>query len=544
MARYIFVSGGVMSGIGKGVSTSSIGAILASAGFRVTCVKIDPYLNVDAGTMNPLEHGEVFVTEDGLECDQDIGNYERFLGQNMYRVNYMTSGQVYQSVINRERELKYDGKCVELIPHIPEEVTRRLELAAQKTKADFVLVEIGGTIGEYQNLLFLEAARMMHLSSPGKVLFVVVSYLPVPEMLGEMKTKPTQHAVRTLNTSGIQPDIIIARSTVALDKPRKQKIATFCNMREEDVISAPDVESIYEVPINFEKGNLSDRIFEKFGMPKRKCDLKNWKTLNRKIQRAKKEIRIGIVGKYFATGKFTLSDAYISVIEAIKHAAWYHGLKPRIIWIDSEVYEKNTRKLRELERFAGIIVPGGFGGRGIIGKIKAIGYLRKKKIPFLGLCYGMQMAVIEFARNVAGLREASSTEIDAATPHPVISTMAEQEKNLAEGKYGASMRLGAYPCEIKPHTISYRAYGEKNIVERHRHRYEFNNDYRETFEKLGLKAVGLNPQRNLVEIIELSGHPFFVGVQFHPELKSRPMRPHPLFREFLRAAKARLQRSS
>ena len=544
MARYIFISGGVMSGIGKGVSTASIGAILASAGFRVTCVKIDPYLNVDAGTMNPVEHGEVFVTEDGLECDQDIGNYERFLDQNMYRQNYMTSGQVYQSVINRERELKYDGKCVELIPHIPEEITRRLELAAQKTKADFVLVEIGGTIGEYQNLLFLEAARMMHLSSPGKVLFVMVSYLPVPEMLGEMKTKPTQHAVRTLNTSGIQPDIIIARSTVALDKPRKQKIAIFCNMREENVISAPDVKSIYEVPINFEKGNLSDRIFEKFGMAKRKCDLKNWEILNRKIRRAKKEIRIGIVGKYFATGKFTLSDAYISVIEAVKHAAWHHGLKPHITWIDPEIYEKSSLKLRELEGFAGVIVPGGFGERGITGKIKAIGYLRKKKIPFLGLCYGMQMAVIEFARNVAGLRKASSTEIDAATPHPVISTMAEQEKNLAEGKYGGSMRLGSYPCEIKPRTISYRAYGEKNIVERHRHRYEFNNDYRETFEKLGLKAVGLNPQRNLVEIVELSGHPFFVGVQFHPELKSRPMRPHPLFREFLRSAKARLQRSS
>lgn len=540
MARFIFITGGVMSGIGKGVSTASIAAILQDCGFRVTCVKIDPYLNVDAGTMNPVEHGEVFVTEDGMECDQDIGNYERFLDQNMYRFNYMTNGQVYQSVIERERALKYGGKCVELVPHIPEEIINRLQYAAQKTKADFVLVEIGGTIGEYQNILFLEAARMMHLNAPGKVLFVVVSYLPVPKIPGEMKTKPTQHAVRILNTSGIQPDIIIARSTVALDQPRKRKIAVFCNMREEDVISAPDVESIYEVPTNFEEGKLSERILEKFGLPKRKCDLKSWITLNKKASLAKKEITIGIIGKYFATGNFTLSDSYISVIEAIKHAAWFYQLKPCIQWLDSEVYEQNTRHLQELNKLHGILVPGGFGERGVLGKMKAIEYARQKKIPFLGLCYGMQLAVIEFARNVAKLPKASSTEIDQATPHPVIATMAEQEENLNKGKYGASMRLGTYPCELNPGTISYKAYGVKNITERHRHRYEFNNRYEKQFRNLGMRMAGLNRQRNLVEIIELEDHPFFVGVQFHPELKSRPIKPHPLFKEFIRVASARL----
>lgn len=542
MARYIFISGGVMSGIGKGISTASLALILKSYGFLVTCVKIDPYLNVDAGTMNPIEHGEVFVTDDGLECDQDIGNYERFLDQNMNRSNYMTSGQVYQTVIARERSLAYDGKCVETVPHIAQEVIRRIKLAGQKTKADFVLIEIGGTIGEYQNLIFFEAGRMMHLSNPGKVIFVVVSYLPIPKMIGEMKTKPTQHAVRTLNASGIQPDIIIARSSLPLDQPRKKKIASACNMQEADVISAPDVETIYEAPLNFEKGKLGERVLEKFGLPKATRDLKSWTRLNQKIRRAQKQVKIGIIGKYFSTGRFTLSDSYISVIEAIKHAAWQLNVKPIIVWLDSGHYEKDARRLRELDSLDGIIVPGGFGGRGVQGKMKAIGYSRRKKIPFLGLCYGMQLAVVEFARSVAGLRSAASTEIDSTTTHPVIATMAEQEKNLSEGKYGASMRLGAYPCEIKPGTMSHKAYGEKNIVERHRHRYEFNNDYRERFESLGLRIAGVNPERNLVEIIELKGHPFFIGVQFHPELKSRPLRPHPLFQEFLRVAKRRAQK--
>src|SRR3989338_3301664 len=538
MARYIFIAGGVMSGIGKGVSTGAVSPILKNCGFRASCIKIDPYLNVDAGTMNPVEHGEVFVTDDGLECDQDIGNYERFLDENMYRHNYMTSGQVYQEVIGRERSLGYGGRCVETVPHIPEEVIRRIELAAKKDKADFVLVEIGGTIGEYQNLIFFEAGRMMKLKSPDKVLFVVVSYLPVPHMIGEMKTKPTQHAVRTLNASGIQPDIIIARSALPLDNPRKRKIASFCNIKEDDIISAPDVKSIYEIPVNFERGKISERILTKFNLPVKKSRLVNWQKLGRKIKSVRKEIRIGIVGKYFSTGRFTLSDSYISVIEAVKHSAWHNGLKPNILWLNAEEYEKDSKKLSELDKLDGVIVPGGFGDRGVEGKMGAIGYARRKKIPYLGLCYGMQLAVIEFARSVAKLRQASSTEISARTAYPVVSTLQEQEKNLSEGKFGASMRLGAYPCEIKSGTASFRAYGEKNIVERHRHRYEFNNDFRDKFEKLGLVVAGINPQRNLVEIIELKNHPFFVGVQFHPELKSKPFKPHPLFNEFIKSARA------
>lgn len=537
MARYIFVAGGVMSGIGKGVTTAALAKLLKSCGFRVTCVKIDPYLNVDAGTMNPIEHGEVFVTEDGMECDQDVGNYERFLDENIPSENYMTTGSVYRTVIERERGLEYGGRCVQVVPHIPEEVMRRLERASRKAKSDFTVVEIGGTVGEYENILFLEAARMMHLARPRDVLFVLVSYLPVPKMIGEMKTKPTQHAVRAMNSAGIQPDIIIARAISPLDAPRKKKLAVFCNVSEADVIPAPDIKSIYEIPLNFEKARLSQRILEKFGLAKRKSRLDDWTRLNRRAKNCRKEVKIGIVGKYFSTGQFTLSDSYISVIEAVKHAAWHHGLNPRFFWLDAEDYEKDPRKLANLKDLHGLIVPGGFGPRGVAGKIKAIGYARKNKIPFLGLCYGMQLAVIEFARNAAGLKKAMSTELDPETPQPVIMTLAEQEKNIKEMRFGGSMRLGAYPCEIKPGTISRAAYGEKNIIERHRHRYEFNNDYREKFEELGLVIAGVNPQRNLVEIIEVAKHPFFVGTQFHPELKSRPLKPHPLFKEFIRVAK-------
>ncbi|MDP2676621.1 MAG: CTP synthase [bacterium] len=536
MARYIFVLGGVMSGIGKGVSTASIGNILKSYGFSVTAIKIDPYLNVDAGTMNPIEHGEVFVTDDGLECDQDIGNYERFLGDPMFRHNYMTTGQVYQSVIAKERAMHYGGKCVEVVPHITGEITERIEFAARKTKADFVLIEVGGTVGEYQNNIFLEAGRMMKLKSPDKVLFIMVSYLPVPKMIGEMKTKPTQHAVRILNGTGIQPDIILARSAYPIDAPRKQKIAIFCNMSEEDVISAPDIESIYEIPVNFEKDNLGKQILAKFGLARRKSDMREWRALVRRIKNVKKTVKIAVVGKYFTTGRFVLSDSYISVIEAIKHASWRFGFKPDIQWLDPEEYEKNPARIRELEKFDGILVPGGFGKRGVEGKIKVIRYARTRHIPYLGLCYGMQLAVVEFARNVAKLKHADTTEINTQTPHPVIATMPEQEIHLKNKEYGGSMRLGMYPCALTEGTISLKAYQEKNIFERHRHRYEMNNDFRETLEEAGLVISGINPQRNLVEIIELRGHPFFVGTQFHPELKSSPLKPHPLFREFIKAA--------
>jgi len=360
--------------------------------------------------------------------------------------------------------------------------------------------------------------------------------LPVPKMIGEMKTKPTQHAVRILNSIGIQPDMILARSAHPIDAPRKQKIAIFCNINEEDVVSAPDIESIYEIPINFEKDNLGKRVLAKFGLKRRQSNMREWRALVRRIKNIKKTVRIAVAGKYFATGNFMLSDSYISVLEAIKHAAWRSGFKPEIHWIDTEEYEKKPARVRELEKFDGIVVPGGFGKRGIEGKIKAIRYARTHNIPYLGLCYGMQLAVIEFSRNVGGMRKAHTTEIQSQTPHPVIATMPEQEVNLKNKDYGGSMRLGMYPCALKEGTTSFRAYKEKNIFERHRHRYEMNNDFRERLEEAGLVVAGTNPQRNLVEIIEIKNHPFFVGTQFHPELKSSPLKPHPLFREFLRVA--------
>lgn len=525
-----------MSGIGKGIATASIGRILKSKGFRVAAVKIDPYINVDAGTMNPIEHGEVFVTEEGLETDQDIGNYERFLGEDVPRECYMTTGAVYKTVIEKERNLEYGGRCVEVVPHIPEEVIRRIKKAGEKTKADFVLIEIGGTVGEYQNSLFLETGRMMKLRAPQDVAFVLVSYLPVPKILGEMKTKPTQYAVRSLNFAGIQPDIIIARAPVPLDAPRKKKIATFCNVAEEDVISAPDAPFVYEIPLNFEKDNLGNRILAKYGMRPRARDMKEWRSLISHVKRLKRPIKIGIVGKYFGTGAFTLADSYISVIEAVKHASWALGRKPEITWLDAEAYEKNPRAVRELKKFGGVIVPGGFGARGVEGKIKAIEFCRKNKIPYFGLCYGMQLAVIEFARNVAGLKGANTTENDPETPHPVIHTMPDQLVNIREKHMGGSMRLGAYHCELLARSVSAKAYRKNLIAERHRHRYEINNEYREALERKGLITVGTNPERNLVEIVELRSHPFFVGTQFHPEFKSRPLAPHPLFRAFIRAS--------
>jgi CTP synthase len=546
MAKYIFVTGGVMSGVGKGVSTASIGKILQSKGFVVTAIKIDPYINVDAGTMNPIEHGEVFVTDDGTECDQDLGNYERFLDESLSTDNYMTTGRVYEAVIHRERNLEYGGKCVEVVPHIPNEVIDRIKNAAKKTKADFVLIEIGGTVGEYQNLLFLEAGRMLKLQSPKDVIFVLVSYLPVPHSIGEMKTKPTQYAVRTLNSSGIQPDIIIARSEVPIDQPRKKKISIFCSVQEEDVISAPDVNSIYEIPVNFEKDRLGQIILKKFGMRPRKENLHDWKKMVDIIKTADKKVKIGIVGKYFESGDFTLSDSYISVIEAVKHGSWINKVKPELTWLSSEVYEKDLHKLSELKNFAGIIVPGGFGSRGVEGKIKAIEYCRTHKIPYFGLCFGLQLAVVEFARNVCSMQDANTTEIVKHSKYPVIDVMPDQKALLEEKHYGATMRLGAYSCQIKPGTLAFSAYeksgwgkedrkGDLLIQERHRHRYEVNNEFRKELEDKGLVVSGINPERDLVEIIELKNHPFFIGTQFHPELKSRPLDPHPLFKEFIKA---------
>ncbi len=533
-----------MSGIGKGVTVSSTARILKDYGFRVSCVKIDPYLNVDAGTMNPTEHGEVFVTDDGMETDQDIGNYERFLDQDIPRANYMTQGQVYLSVIQRERALGYKGKCVEPFPHILEEVRERLHRAARASNAEFMLVEIGGTVGEYQNALFLEAARLEWIAHPDRVLFMLVSYFPIPAMLGEMKTKPTQVAVRSMQAMGVQPDIIIARSQVPLDRPRKEKVATFCNVDRRDIISAPDIKSIYDVPVNFEKDHLGRRILEKSGLKPRKNLSPAWKAMVRRMHGSRVPVRVGLVGKYFGTGDFMLSDSYLSVIEAVKHAAWAAGRKPEIDWLNAEQYEKDPSSVRELDRYDAVIVPGGFGARGSEGKITAIRRCREKGIPYLGLCYGMQLATIEFARNVAGLKGAHTTEIDPTTKHPVIMTMTEQVVNIKSSNLGGSMRLGAYDCRLLEDTLARQLYKKEVISERHRHRYEFNNTYRERLERYGLRVSGVNPQRDLVEIIELPGHPFFVGTQFHPELKGRPLSPHPLFVGLIRASLAIRRRNS
>lgn len=528
-----------MSGIGKGVATASIARILTDRGFSVTACKIDPYINVDAGTMNPVEHGEVFVTADGMETDQDVGNYERFLHKNISKDNYMTTGLVYQTVINRERNLEYGGKCVEVVPHIPEEVISRLEKAGRKAKADFVMIEIGGTVGEYQNLLFLEAGRMMKLRHPEAVMFVLVSYLPVPDMIGEMKTKPTQHAVRALQSAGIQPDMILARSTVPLDRPRKEKISVFCNIAPDDIISAPDVKNIYEIPLNFEKENLSARILKKFDLKPKGNNFREWRSLHAKSIKSKKSVKIGITGKYFNSGNFTLADSYLSVIEAIKHASWHLGLKPEIHWLDAESYEKSPTKLKELQSFDGLIVPGGFGSRGVEGKIKVICFARENLIPYFGLCYGLQLATIEFARNCCGLKGAHTTEIEKNTKHAIIDVLPDQAHNVKLQKnLGGSMRLGSYSCRLAQGTLAHSSYRQNLITERHRHRYEVNNNYRKHLEKNGLIISGVNPEKNLIEIIELPTkvHPFFLATQFHPEFKSRPLDPHPLFMKFIETA--------
>jgi CTP synthase len=538
--KFIFVIGGVMSGVGKGIATSSIGTLLQARGFAVNPMKIDPYLNVDAGTMNPTEHGEVFVLNSGLETDQDMGNYERFLGHDLGPEDYMTSGMIYRHVIEKERALGYKGKFVEAIPHVTDEIRRRIMAAAEASQSDISVIEIGGTIGDYQNILFIEAARVLKLKNPDDVVFILVSYLPIPGTIGEMKTRPTQNAIRQLNSYGVQPDIIIARGAEALDHKRKEKIALSCSVPVENVISAPDIESIYEVPVNFEKDNLSGIILGllrlKVGL--RKANLSKWKSFVGKVKSATEEINIGIVGKYFDTGDFLLADAYISVIEAVKHSAYKLGRKPKLTWLNAKDFESPSADVSILKSFDGIIVPGGFGESGIDGKLKTIKFVRENKIPYFGLCYGMQLAVIEFARSVCGIKDAATTEIDPATLSPVIDIMPDQKKHLSDGKYGATMRLGAYPAHLKVGTIARKAYGKEIISERHRHRYEVNPKYIADIEKAGLVFSGVSPDGVLMEIAELprKSHPFFLGTQFHPEFQARPLAPHPLFTEFLKAA--------
>lgn len=534
--KYIFVIGGVMSSVGKGVTSASIAKLMQSRGFKVTNVKCDMYINMDAGTIRPTEHGEVFVGNDGIEADQDLGNYERFTGNAMQAVNYITTGQVYQEVIRRERNLEFAGEDVEVVPDIPNEIIRRLKKAAVHDKAEITVIEFGGTVGEYQVLLFLEAARMMKREHPKDVAFVLVSYLPVPSHIGEMKTKPTQYASRTLNEAGIQADFVVARGPQVLDKPRCDRLSVFCNIDEGYAISAPDVETIYEVPLVLEREDFSAKMLKRLGLKPKKKDLVEWSRFVKKIKGLKRELKIGIVGKYFGTGDFTLADSYISVIEAIKHACWSQGVRPSLTWINSEAFEKDPSKVKTLSAYDGIIVPGGFGERGVEGIIRAIRFVREKGIPYFGLCYGMQLASIEFARHVVGLKDADTTENHAKTSTPIIHLNPMQARNVVEKKYGATMRLGAYRCDLSPGTKAYKAYGKKTISERHRHRYEFNNEYRDRLVKAGLVVSGVNPEQDLVEIIELKKHPFFVGVQFHPEFQSRPLSPHPLFVEFVKAA--------
>ncbi len=542
---YIFIAGGVMSSVGKGVASASIAKLLQARGFKVTAMKIDPYVNVDAGNMNPTEHGEVFVLNDGTECDQDMGSYERYLNINLSRINYITTGSVYLSVITKERNLSYGGRCVHVVPDIPLEVISRIENAGKVANADVVLIEIGGTIGDYQNVLFLEAVRILKFKKPKQVLLALVSYVPSLGSGGnELKTKPTQHAVQNLNAVGLHPDIILARASVPLDNKRKEKLEFMCSLEKGSVISAPDVENVYQVPLNFEREGLGNFITHKLSLPNRKPKLEFWKKFVRKQTNAAKTINIAVVGKYFGTGSFTLHDSYISVIESIKHACTELRVIPKLTWIDSQEVENRGARL-VLGKFSGIVVPGGFGSRGTEGMIKSIEYARTHNIPYFGLCYGMQMATIEFARNVLGLKDANTTEVNKNTKHPVIHIMPDQEKKLLNKDYGASMRLGGWDCQLIRGTKTEKAYlttkwiaksGKALIIERHRHRYEFNNQYREQLTKAGLIIAGTSPDGQLVEIIELPKHPFFVGVQFHPEFMSHPLKPHPLFLEFVKVA--------
>ncbi len=539
MPKYIFICGGVISGVGKGISTASVARILEWYGYKTTCLKIDPYVNVDAGTMNPIEHGEVFVLKDGTECDQDMGHYERFLNKELMKENYMTTGSIYLSVIQKERSLYYGGKCVEVVPHIPLEVIEKIKKAQKVNKAEIVLTEIGGTVGEYQNLLFLEAVRIMKLKNPKDVLLILVSYLPYQKEGMELKTKPTQYAIRSLNTAGLQPDFVLARAIKPLDEIRKQKIAFNCNVNFEYIISAPDEENVYKIPLNFEKDKIGIKILKEFGLKPKIFDgkeRKKWEKEIEKIENLNKEIKIGIVGKYFKSGDFVLADSYISVIEAIKHAAWSFGYLPKISWLNSEEYERDLSKLEELKNYHGIIIPGGFGSRGVEGKILAIKYCRENKIPCFGLCYGLQLMIVEFARNVCGLKNAHTTEVNRKTKYPVVDILEEQKKKLEQKLYGGTMRLGDWECWIKKGTVAFKAYKKERVLERHRHRYEINPKFHKVLKKNGFVFSGTSEKGLLVEIGELprKSHPFFLGTQFHPEFKSRFLSPHPLFLEFIK----------
>ncbi len=527
--KYIIVTGGVVSSLGKGVASASIGALLQARGLNVTILKMDPYINVDPGTLSPYQHGEVYVTNDGAETDLDLGHYERFLNKDMTRRNNTTTGQIYYTVIRRERNGDYLGKTVQVIPHITDEIMRRiLDLADGEEHTDVVITEVGGTVGDIESLPFLEAIRQLRLDvGPENLINIHLTLVPYIRAAGELKTKPTQHSVMRLREIGIQPDILLCRAETKLDADLKKKIALFCNVPIRAVIDAPDVSTIYEIPLMFHEGGLDDIIVEEFKLNCKKPDLKQWEQFVYKIKNPGSEVTIAVCGKYVG-----LHDSYKSIAEAFIHAGVANDTRVNLKWVDSELLEKqNTAEV--LSDISGLLIPGGFGGRGIEGKISAVRFAREKKIPFFGICLGLQCAVIEFARNVCQLKDANSTEFDESTPYPVIDLMEEQKRIKAKG---GTMRLGAQPCLIKKGTKAAATYGTEKISERHRHRLEVNNKYRSLLEQHGMIMSGINPELDLVEIIELKEHPWFIGVQFHPELKSRALNAHPLFRDFVAAA--------
>ena len=527
--KFIFVTGGVVSSLGKGITAASLGRLLKSRGLRVSMQKFDPYINVDPGTMNPYQHGEVFVTDDGAETDLDLGHYERFIDENLTQAANVTSGRVYDTVITRERKGEYLGATIQVIPHITDEIKRRmLAVSLREDAPDVVITEIGGTVGDIESLPFLEAARQLK-NEVGRenVLYIHVTLVPYISAAGELKTKPTQHSVKELTGLGIQPDIIVCRSEKALTRDVRAKIGLFCNIPADCVFENLNARSIYEVPLMIHEEGMDERVCRLLGIPAPEADLTEWRGMVDRLLTPEKDVRIAIVGKYVE-----LPDAYLSIVEALTHGGIAHHAKVRVEWVAAEsVTPENAAE--KLAGCGGVLVPGGFGERGLEGKIAAVQYAREHGVPFLGICLGMQMAVVEYARHVLGLTGAHTSEVDPNTPYPVIDLMPDQQ-HIDEK--GGTMRLGKYSCRLSRDSVAFAAYGEENIFERHRHRYEFNNAYRDLFVEGGMRIGGVNPERDLVEIVELPNHPWFVGVQYHPELRSRPNRPHPLFREFVGAA--------
>jgi len=547
--KYIFVSGGVISGIGKGTTVASIALLLKSAGYKVAPIKFENYLNIDAGTINPIEHGDPFLCEDGTEADMDIGSYEKFLDEDMGLDNFVTMGQIYKTVIDKERRFEYKGEDVEAIPYITNEIIRRITSLSHKKNVDIVIIELGGTAGEYQNIFYYEAARIMTLKHKEDVLHIHVSYVPTPPHLGEPKTKPTQLSVRTLNSMGIQPDFIVARSEKYLDQRRKDRFALFCNMHPEDIISNPDLSTVYEVPLVLHKQGFEKRILNKLKLLYKSTVLHKWEKLVNAIHKKKsREIEIAVVGKYFGTGDYQLRDSYAALFDAIDHASWQLGVGVKTRWIDAEKVERNKAIEKIIGKPNGIIVPIGWGERGAEGMIKAASYARIKKIPYLGLCYGMQLAVVAFAQDILEWKDANTTENDKKTKHPVIHLMPQQEEFMKRRAYGGTMRLGAWEAIVRRNTTAFDLYEKYNAFidkskgltsERHRHRYEFNEKYAKFFEDKGIIISARSSEEHLAEIIELpkTMHPFYLGTQGHPEYKSRPLKPHPIFLGFIEACK-------